>query len=1053
MHRRSRAAATAALTLAIGGLAVPVAQAEDGVLPTIAINEVESSGGSPVDWIELTNTGDAPVDVSGWILKDNDDARTLAIAPATVIAPGGFLAVDVDVTGGFGLGGADTARVFLADGTTLVDSYAWTAHADTTYGRCPDGVGDFATTASSTKGAANECPVPVTVETALKVNEVESSGTAEVLGGADFIELVNTADQPLDVNGVIVMDGKIEDAATDAYTLTGLDPIPAGGFLVLNDAEHFAFGLGKGDTAQLFSAGTPLEDIAAGTATPFEAYTWGDAHALQTYGRCPDGTGEFVDTAAATPGAANACEVDPVDPPVEEPVELSTTLAINEVESNGDDTDWVEVMNLTDADIDISGWGIKDNDDTRTDVVPAGSVVPAGGLLVIDQQSATYAEGFTFGLGNGDMFRLYDLSGTLVAKTTWDAHALVSWSRCPDGTGDWIDAPFSTKGAPNSCSLPIRINEVESSGDATDWVELTNLGASAVDLGGVVIKDDDDTHAFTIPAGTMLGSGGFVAFDLVDFGLGGEDSVRLYDATGALLDSYAWASHAGTTYGRCPDGLGDFETTASSTKGAANSCAGIVNALPWPGGAGVDVLDAEPTFGGDMSGIDYADGTLWAVQNGDGLLYRMTPAGEITGEWTLTYPGGTGTVDAEGVHVAADGAVYVSSERDNSASSVSRPAVLRFEATGTSGTLVATDEWNLAADFPGLAANGGLEGVTWIPDAWLVDGGLVDEATGAGYDPAGHPGHGDGLYVVAVEGTASAYAYALMADGGFQRVATLSTEGVAFSLVADVQFDAERSQLWVVCDEACDGRIATYTLVDGAFEASALYERPAGTANIANEGFAVADSTLCVDGAVPTFYVDDADTDGFSLRSGTLPCVDAVEPGLVPGAVAVTGKVRVGSTLTASTEGWPAGATLAYQWRVAGKAVSGATKATFTPKGGAVGRNVTVRVTATLGDLAPVARTSAPVTVKAGVLEAGHVRITGTRADGSTLKAAVREWPATARLTYQWRANGKAIPGATYTSLKVTPRLEGARITVKVTAKRWGYTPVSKVSARTAAIG
>jgi len=50
-------------------------------------------------------------------------------------------------------------------------------------------------------------------------------------------------------------------------------------------------------------------------------------------------------------------------------------------------------------------------------------------------------------------------------------------------------------------------------------------------------------------------------------------------------------------------------------------------------------------------------------------------------------------------------------------------------------------------------------------------------------------------------------------------------------------------------------------------------------ANIANEGFAVADDAVCVDGAKPTFYADDADTDGFSLREGTLPCEVIGGPG------------------------------------------------------------------------------------------------------------------------------------------------------------------------------
>jgi hypothetical protein len=131
------------------------ASADDLVPSTVKINEVESSGGTPGDWVELVNTGATPVDVSGWVVKDSDDTHAFTIASGTTMAAGAFLALDVDPV--FGLGSADSARLFLPDGTTLVDSYSWTAHAATTYGRCPDGTGAFVTTHTSTKGAANDC--------------------------------------------------------------------------------------------------------------------------------------------------------------------------------------------------------------------------------------------------------------------------------------------------------------------------------------------------------------------------------------------------------------------------------------------------------------------------------------------------------------------------------------------------------------------------------------------------------------------------------------------------------------------------------------------------------------------------------------------------------------------------------------------------------------------------------------------------------------------------------------------------------------------------------
>ncbi len=153
-HRRRPARiTTVALTLVALGLSGAPAPAQAS--STVRINEVESDGGSPGDWVELVNTGTTAVDVSAWVVKDNDDSHSYKIASGTSLAAGAFLALDVDPS--FGLGGSDSARLFQADGSTLVDSYTWTDHATTTYGRCPDGTGAFTTTTASTKGAANAC--------------------------------------------------------------------------------------------------------------------------------------------------------------------------------------------------------------------------------------------------------------------------------------------------------------------------------------------------------------------------------------------------------------------------------------------------------------------------------------------------------------------------------------------------------------------------------------------------------------------------------------------------------------------------------------------------------------------------------------------------------------------------------------------------------------------------------------------------------------------------------------------------------------------------------
>ncbi|MFI5758090.1 lamin tail domain-containing protein [Streptomyces sp. NPDC051569] len=152
--RRNVHIGAAVLSVLALGLSSAPASAQDQSM--VLINEVESNGGSPGDWIELVNNGTASVDLSGWIVKDDDNSHSYKIPSGKTLAPGGYLALDVESS--YGLGSPDSARLYRADGSTLVDSYSWTGHATTTYGRCADGTGAFTTTTAPTKSAPNACP-------------------------------------------------------------------------------------------------------------------------------------------------------------------------------------------------------------------------------------------------------------------------------------------------------------------------------------------------------------------------------------------------------------------------------------------------------------------------------------------------------------------------------------------------------------------------------------------------------------------------------------------------------------------------------------------------------------------------------------------------------------------------------------------------------------------------------------------------------------------------------------------------------------------------------
>ncbi|PWC05153.1 lamin tail domain-containing protein [Agromyces badenianii] len=758
----------------------------------------------------------------------------------------------------------------------------------------------------------------------VRINEVESDGGTP----GDWIELVNTGGAPVDVSGWVVKDN--EDSS--ASKLPAATTIPAGGHLVL-EKPTISFGLGKDDQARLYLAdGTTLVD----------SYSW-TAHASTSYGRCADGTGEFAVTVTTTKGAANDCEPDAAE-----------YLRLNEVESNGGTPgDWVELVNIGEFELDAAGLVIRDNDDSHALTVPADTIVPAHGYLAVDTESA-------FGLGGKDSARLFDTDGTtLIDQTSWTSHAATSYGRCPDVIGAFEATRSTTKGAANDCEPPvaadIRVNEVESSGGAPgDWAELFNPGADAADVSGWIVKDSADDHVAVLPGGSTIAAGGFLVVEesVLGYGLGAADSVRLLlpDSV-TVVDSYSWTAHAATSYGRCPDGTGEFALTAATTKGASNDCADVAPGGPgtpadaWPGGSEVSTVDTAGVFNGNMSGLTFepadttdaeASDTLWAVKNGPGTLFRLHDSDGVwapdSGDWAngkaLRYADGTGDVDAEGVALTdagAAGGIFVSSERNNAANGVSRPSILRFDAGASGTTLSATAEWNIAADLPTIAPNSGLEAIAWVPDVWLVERGLVDASTGTAYDPADYAGHGNGLFFVGLEANGMVYAYALDLTGTvYHRVAAFAS---GFPGVMDLEFEAETELLWAVCDDTCDGRTATLDVAQsgaaaGTFAVTALYERPTGMPNLNNEGFAIAPQERCTDGSKPVIYADDAATGGHALRAGTIDCVASGEPGtpVTPaeesltdgarGSITVPGTVRAGATITVVVGAQLAGDTL-----------------------------------------------------------------------------------------------------------------------------------------------
>jgi hypothetical protein len=192
---------------------------------------------------------------------------------------------------------------------------------------------------------------------------------------------------------------------------------------------------------------------------------------------------------------------------------------------------------------------------------------------------------------------------TLIALCT---AAMLTATACSDDTGDSSGSGGSTStgtttgggGAPTDSDVVI--NEISASGD--DWVEITNVGAAPFDLGGLAVADADMgvpkvAEAVRFPAGTTLGVGEFLLIlgqqmtappgpqttclaggpdtcYYATWGISASNGERLYvlsadDQVLAIADYPPNAVPIGQTWGRLPDGSGDFAPNAP-TPGAAN---------------------------------------------------------------------------------------------------------------------------------------------------------------------------------------------------------------------------------------------------------------------------------------------------------------------------------------------------------------------------------------------------------------------------------------------------------------------------------------------------
>ncbi|MGB3546952.1 MAG: lamin tail domain-containing protein, partial [Saprospiraceae bacterium] len=127
-------------------------------------------------------------------------------------------------------------------------------------------------------------------------------------------------------------------------------------------------------------------------------------------------------------------------------------LIINEINyksSDDHDTgDWVELYNNSGAELNVSNWVFRDDDDTHEFIFPAGTIIPADGYLLLVRDLDKFQDfhpdlpnvigEFDFGLSsNGDQVRIY--RETLVLEDSVAYLSESPWPTSPAGDGPTLE--------------------------------------------------------------------------------------------------------------------------------------------------------------------------------------------------------------------------------------------------------------------------------------------------------------------------------------------------------------------------------------------------------------------------------------------------------------------------------------------------------------------------------------------------------------------------------------------------------------------------------------